>query len=134
MYHARMRARRRLAHFLRLGEALFKASNQPGVHMRDLMPISLGRACRFLWMYAVSMLLCILGLAGAWAQEPTRSQPQVPDSSEPNAKPVHDQKSSQDVTDKLKKAFESKNAAYAESNIQPVVDDQSVTLNGTVKS
>src|SRR5262249_5118378 len=102
--------------------------------MRDLMPISLGRACRFLWMYAASMLLCILGLAGAWAQEPTRSQPQVPDSSEPNAKPVHDQKSSQDVTDKLKKAFESKNAAYAESNIQPLVDDQSVTLNGTVKS
>jgi len=102
--------------------------------MRDLMPISLARGCRFLWMYVVSMLLCILGLAGAWAQEPTRSQPQVPDSNEPNAKPVHDQKSSQEVTDKLKKAFDSKNAAYAESNIQPVVDDQNVTLNGTVKN
>jgi len=85
-------------------------------------------------MYAVSMLLCILGLAGAWAQEPTRSQPQVPDTNEPNAKPVHDRKSSQEVTDKLKKAFDSKNAAYAESNIQPVVDDQNVTLNGTVKN
>ena len=102
--------------------------------MRDLMPISLARSCRFLWMYAVSMLLCILGLAGAWAQEPTRSRPQVPDTNEPNAKPVHDQKSSQDVTDKLKKAFDSKNAAYAESNIQPAVDDQNVTLNGTVKN
>ena len=103
--------------------------------MRDLMPISLGRACRLLWMYAVSMLLCILGLAGLWAQEPSqRSQPQVPDTNEPNAKPVHDQKSTQEVVEKLKKAFDSKNAAYAGSNIQPVIDDQSVTLNGTVKS
>src|SRR5215510_12450348 len=103
--------------------------------MRDLMPNSLGRACRLLWMYAVSILLFMLGMAGLWAQEPSqRTQPQVPDTNERNAKPVHDQKSTQEVTEKLKKAFDSKNAAYAESNIQPVVDDQSVTLNGAVKS
>lgn len=35
---------------------------------------------------------------------------------------------------KLQKGLESKNAAYAGSNIRPVVDDQSVTLNGTVSS
>src|ERR1051326_1431950 len=55
------------------------------------------------------------------------------DQNPPNTKPIHDQKATRDVTEKLQKAFDPKNAAYAGSNIQPVVDDQSVTLNGTVK-
>ena|SRR5579859_1111732 len=50
-----------------------------------------------------------------------------------NTKPIHDQKASQDVAEKLEKAFDPKNAAYAGSAIRPVVDDQAVTLNGAVK-
>ena len=55
------------------------------------------------------------------------------DQNAPNTKPIHDQKATKDVTEKLQKAFDPRNAAYAGSNIQPVVDDQSLTLNGTVK-
>jgi osmotically-inducible protein OsmY len=51
----------------------------------------------------------------------------------PNTKPIHDQKATREVTEKLQKAFDPKNAAYQGSKIEPVVDDQSVTLNGTVK-
>jgi osmotically-inducible protein OsmY len=39
-----------------------------------------------------------------------------------------------EVKEKLEKGFDSKNAAYAGSNIQATVDDQSITLTGTVNS
>jgi osmotically-inducible protein OsmY len=55
------------------------------------------------------------------------------DQNAPNNKPIHDQRASKDVTEKLQKAFDPRNAAYAGSNIQPVVDDQTLTLTGTVK-
>jgi osmotically-inducible protein OsmY len=73
------------------------------------------------------LLLCA---SLAFAQLP---QGPTADQNAPNTKPVHDQKATKDVTEKLQKAFDPRNAAYAGSNIQPVVDDQSVTLNGTVK-
>jgi osmotically-inducible protein OsmY len=56
------------------------------------------------------------------------------DQNTPNTKPVHDNMSSKDVTEKLHKALDSKNAAYAGSNIEAVADDQTVTLSGTVTS
>ncbi len=64
--------------------------------------------------------------------------PQLPqqtttDQNAPNTKPVHDQKATKDVSEKLEKAFDPRNPAYAGSTIQPVVDDQTLTLNGTVK-
>ena len=42
--------------------------------------------------------------------------------------------SSKDVQEKLGKALESKNAPYAGSDIKPRVDDQTITLLGTVQS
>jgi len=48
-------------------------------------------------------------------------------------KPAHAM-STKDVAEKLKKGLDSKNAAYNGSDIKAVVDDQSVTLNGTVNS
>jgi|SRR5579859_2343230 len=67
-----------------------------------------------------------------------RPVPQLPqntntDQNAPNTKPIHDQKATRDVAEKLEKAFDPKNAAYTGSSIKPVVDDQTVTLNGTVK-
>lgn len=77
------------------------------------------------------LLLCA---SLTFAQFPQRSTGgQNADQNAPNTKPIHDQKATKDVTEKLQKAFDPKNAAYAGSNIQPVVDDQNVTLNGTVK-
>jgi osmotically-inducible protein OsmY len=55
------------------------------------------------------------------------------DHNERNTKPIHDQRETKEVNEKLAKAFDPKNAPYAGSNIKPVVDDQSVTLTGTVK-
>lgn len=58
-----------------------------------------------------------------------------PDADQPNAKPEHHHPMpSKDLREKLQKGLENKNAAYAGSNIKAVVDDQSVTLNGTVTS
>jgi osmotically-inducible protein OsmY len=81
--------------------------------------------------------LCALILMGS-ANMLASTAPQLPhqtttDQNSPNNKPVHDQKATKDVSEKLEKAFDPKNAAYAGSSIQPVVDDQTVTLDGTVK-
>jgi osmotically-inducible protein OsmY len=56
------------------------------------------------------------------------------DQNAPNTKPIHDHMSSKDVTEKLHKALDSKNPAYAGSHIEAVADDQTVTLSGTVAS
>lgn len=42
--------------------------------------------------------------------------------------------STKDVKEKLEKALDNKNVAYAGSDIKVAVDDQSVTLNGAVQS
>ena len=63
-----------------------------------------------------------------------RAKPSVSDDNTPNNKSDHHQMSSKDVAANLQKDLDSKNAAYAGSKIQPVVDDQSITLSGTVTS
>lgn len=49
-------------------------------------------------------------------------------------KPKKHESSSKDVQEKLEKALDNKNAAYQGSNIKTAVDNQSVTLTGTVNS
>ena len=52
---------------------------------------------------------------------------------EPDTKaPKKHQSSSKDVADKLQKALDNKNAAYKGSDIKADVDDQNVTLTGSV--
>jgi osmotically-inducible protein OsmY len=79
-------------------------------------------------------------------QQPTGQQPmhlpgQAPrgdnpvDANAPDTKKPKDHaSSSKDVQDKLEKALDNKNAAYQGSNIKTAVDNQSVTLTGTVNS
>lgn len=68
------------------------------------------------------------------AQLPQSSTAPVPDENAPNTKEHHDQMSTKDVKEKLEKALDNKNVAYAGSDIKVAVDDQSVTLNGAVQS
>ena len=70
------------------------------------------------------------------AQQPGsgRTTPSISGDNTPNNKSDHHQTSTKDVAEKLQKDLDSKNAAYAGSKIQAVVDDQSITLNGTVTS
>jgi len=63
-----------------------------------------------------------------------RATPSISDDNTPNNKSDHHQMSTKDVAEKLQKDLDNKNAAYAGSKIQAVVDDQSITLNGTVTS
>ena len=60
--------------------------------------------------------------------------PPVSGDNAPNDKSDHHQRSSKDVAENLQKDLDSKNAPYAGSKIKAVVDDQSITLSGTVTS
>jgi osmotically-inducible protein OsmY len=82
------------------------------------------------WIF---LLLCFT--PAVLCQQPgTQSpQPSIMDEKPKNTKPAHSM-STKDVADKLEKGLDSKNAAYNGSKIKAVVDDQSVTLNGTVNS
>lgn len=86
----------------------------------------------------VLALLTVTAPFALWAQPapqfPRSSTPPVTDTNAPNTKEHHDQKSTKDVQEKLQKGLDSKNAAYAGSDIKVAADDQSVTLNGTVTS
>ena len=89
---------------------------------------------RFIRLCLPSIFLCLISTAG-FAQLPGMQlpRPQLPDDTTPSSKPVHHQKiSTKQVEEKLRKGFDNKNAAYTGSNIQPAVDDQSITLTGTV--
>jgi hypothetical protein len=95
-----------------------------------------------------SIAVLLLAVPLAFAQIP--GQPQMPGQSprggnapgmppDPNApndtKPQKQHHSSnKDVQEKLDKALDNKNAAYRGSKIQTKVDDQTVTLTGTVTS
>jgi len=70
------------------------------------------------------------------AQQPGsgRATPSVSDDNTPNNKSDHHQMSTKDVSEKLQKDLDSKNAPYVGSKIQAVVDNQSITLSGTVTS
>ena len=85
----------------------------------------------------LSLLLCS---SLAFAQQPIQlpgQPPRVPitDPNAPETKaPRKHQSSSKEVAEKLQKALDSKNAAYRGSSIQTSVDDQTITLTGSVTS
>jgi len=84
-----------------------------------------------------SLIVAVLAASvpSALAQQlPQSSAPPAPDANAPNTKEHHGQMSTKDVKEKLQKAVDSKNAAYAGSDIKVAVDDQNVTLTGTVQS
>jgi osmotically-inducible protein OsmY len=92
------------------------------------------------------LLAATLLASQAIAQQPIGQQPmhlpgQTPrgdnpaDANAPDTKkPKKHDSSSKDVQEKLAKALDNKNAAYQGSSIKTTVDDQSVTLAGTVNS
>lgn len=90
-------------------------------------------------MRILSLLLICASLAAA--QQPMGLPGQFPRSdpnADPNAPetkaPKKHQYSSKELSQKLQKALDSKNAAYQGSKIQTNVDDQSITLSGSVTS
>jgi BON domain len=95
-------------------------------------------------LFAVLLLCAPLLLPAQPGQIPGQPQipgrpggnpPTLPDPNAPETKsPKKHQSSSKDVAEKLDKAFDNKNAAYRGSSIQTAVDDQSVTLSGSVTS
>jgi osmotically-inducible protein OsmY len=90
----------------------------------------IGKCLRPWTLYAL-LAICPATLLARAA--PLLPQQSTSDQNAPNTRPIHDQKATKDVTEKLQKAYDPKNAAYAGSNIQPTVDDQTITLTGTVK-
>jgi BON domain-containing protein len=104
--------------------------------MLDLRHVSHVKARLWQWTLCAALSFCpgVLLASQAGFQFP-QSKPSISDPNAPNTKPAEHQKTSaKDVEENLRKGFDSKNAAYAGSDIQAVVDDQSVTLTGTVKS
>lgn len=92
---------------------------------------------RFFTIARNSLALAILAVclpSALLAQLPQSSAPPLPDQNETNTKEHHDHMSTKDVQEKLQKGLDSKNAAYAGSDIKVAVDDQSVTLSGAVQS
>jgi len=82
------------------------------------------------------ILFLLLVAPAMIAQKPGSgsTMPSVSSDNTPNNKSDHHQMSTKDVAEKLHKDLDSRNAAYAGSKIQAAVDDQSVTLSGTVTS
>ncbi len=68
--------------------------------------------------------------------QPSRGNPPVlSDPNEPDTKaPKKHQSSNKDVEEQLHKALDNKNVVYRGSNIQTKVDNQTVTLTGSVTS
>jgi osmotically-inducible protein OsmY len=68
--------------------------------------------------------------------QPSRGNPPtMPDPNAPDTKaPKKHQTSSKDAQQELQKALDNKNVVYRGSNIQTKVDDQTVTLTGSVTS
>lgn len=85
--------------------------------------------------FVLHLTLCAVLWLCAAATGAQQSNPVPTDPNAPNSKPEHEHAmSTKDVREKLQKGLENKNAAYQGSNIQTAVDDQSVTLTGTVTS
>jgi osmotically-inducible protein OsmY len=86
--------------------------------------------------WLLGALLCLIpGVALGQQSDMQVPKSQIPEDNAPSTKPRHDQKlSTKEVDEKLRNGFDNKNAAYAGSNIQVVVEDQSITLTGTVQS
>lgn len=95
--------------------------------MPELKRRSISQLVLHLVTYAV-LLLCTAVMNSQRNPVPT-------DPNAPSGKPEHQHAmSTKDIREKLQKGLENKNAAYAGSNIQTSVDDQRVTLTGTVTS
>jgi BON domain len=99
----------------------------------------LRRICALLSLGAALMLTAhsrqIPGQPQIPGRSPGGNTPTVPDPNEPETKsPKKHQSSSKEVTEKLQKALDNKNAAYRGSNIQTSVDDQNIILTGSVTS
>lgn len=71
-----------------------------------------------------------MGLPGQFPRSDPNADPNAPETKAPKKH----QYSSRDLSQKLQKALDSKNAAYRGSSIQTSVDDQSITLSGSVTS
>jgi osmotically-inducible protein OsmY len=86
--------------------------------------------------WLLGALLCLIpGVALGQQSDMQVPKSQIPEDNAPSTKPRHDQKlSTKEVDEKLRNGFDNKNPAYAGSNIQVVVEDQSITLTGTVQS
>jgi len=90
-------------------------------------------------MRKIAILLLFAGLM-AFSQQPmqlpghTPRQNPMGDPNEPSKNSKKHESSTKDLQQKLQKALDNKNAAYKGSNIKPVVDDQNVTLTGSVTS
>jgi hypothetical protein len=95
-------------------------------------PMNFLRNALILAFFTAGLCLAAWGKPAPLLQQP--SVPPLPDQNAPNTKEHHDQMSTKDVQEKLQKALDSKNVAYAGSDIKAAVDDQSITLNGTVQS
>jgi BON domain-containing protein len=89
------------------------------------------------------VLFALLCASVASAQQPMplpgpgpfpRGNPKVDPNAPDTKAPKKHQSSSKEVAEKLHKALDNKNAAYRGSNIQSSVDDQTVTLTGSVTS
>lgn len=78
------------------------------------------------WYFIVAV--CCSGALALPAQK-TVDNPNAPE-----AKTKTHQMSTKDVQENLQKALDNKNPAYSGSNIQTAVDDQTITLSGTVTS
>lgn len=87
-----------------------------------------------LWQWILCAFLLVAPVV--LGQQPGLPLPKPPISNDntPDTKTSHHHRSTKDVEEKLSKGFDSKNAAYAGSNIHAAVDDQTITLSGTVNS
>jgi|GEM_PF-1547561 len=85
-------------------------------------------------LFAVILSLALGGQSMAQLPQSPSTLPPLPDQNAPNTKEHHNQMSTKDVKEKLQKAVDSKNPAYAGSDIKVDADDQTVTLNGSVQS
>jgi len=91
-------------------------------------------------MRKIAILLLFSGPL-AFSQQPMqlpghtpRQNPMGDDPNAPSKNSKKHESSTKDLQQKLQKALDNKNAAYKGSNIKPVVDDQNVTLTGSVTS
>lgn len=78
--------------------------------------------------WCLIVAVCCFGALTSSAQK-TIDNPNAPE-----AKTKSHQMSTKDVQENLQKALDNKNPAYSGSNIQTAVDDQTITLSGTVTS
>ena len=76
-------------------------------------------------------LIAVICCSGALAMP---AQKTIDNPNAPDTKTKQHQMSTKDVQENLQKALDNKNPAYTGSNIQTAVDDQTITLSGTVTS